>query len=52
MEVRNPEVVLRRYTDGSIGDKIEVRRMMKLRAAMLMVMGLVSIHEEAAEADE
>ena len=45
-------MVLRRYTDGSIDDEIELRGMMKLRTAMLMVMGLVSIHEEAAETDE
>ncbi len=51
MEVLNPEAVLRRYTDGSIEDEIELRGMMKLRAAMLMVMDLVSIQKEAAEAD-
>ena len=50
-EVLNPEAVLRRYTDGSIEDEIELRGMMKLRAAMLMVMDLVSIQKEAAEAD-
>ena len=48
----NPEVVLRRYADGSIEHEIELRGMMNLGAAMLMVMGLVSIHEVAAAADE
>ncbi|MDD5082201.1 MAG: C2H2-type zinc finger protein [Dehalococcoidales bacterium] len=51
MEVLNPEAVLRRYTDGSIEDEIELRGMMKLRAAMLMVMDLVNVQKEAAEAD-
>jgi len=51
MEVLNPEAVLRRYTDGSTEDEIELRGMMKLRAAMLMVMDLVNIQKEAAEAD-
>ncbi len=51
MEVLNPEAVLRRYTDGSAEDEIELRGMMKLRAAMLMVMDLVNIQKEAAEAD-
>ncbi len=49
MEVLNPEAVLRRYTDGSIEDEIELRGMMKLRVAILMVM--VTIQKEAAEAD-
>ena len=51
MEVVNPEVVLRRYTDGSADDEIELRGMMKLRAAMLMVMDLVNILKGEAEAD-
>jgi len=51
MEVLNPEAVLRRYTDGSIEDEIELRGMMKLRAAMLMVMDLVNVQKESAEAD-
>ena len=50
-EVINPEAVLRSYTDGSAEDEIELRGMMKLRAAMLMVMDLVNIQKEAAEAD-
>jgi len=51
VEVINPEAVLRSYTDGSPEDEIELRGMMKLRAAMLMVMDLVNIQKEAAEAD-
>lgn len=51
MEVLNPEAVLRRYTDGSIEDEIELRGMMKLRAAMLMVMDMVNVQKESAEAD-
>jgi len=51
MEVLNPEAVLRRYTDGSIEDEIELRGMMKLRAAMLMVMDLVNVQKGSAEAD-
>jgi len=51
LEVLNPEAVLRRYTDGSTEDEIELRGMMKLRAAMLMVMDLVNIQKEASEAD-
>jgi hypothetical protein len=50
-EVINPEAVLRRYTDGSYEDEIELRGMMKLRAAMLMVMDLVNIQKGEAEAD-
>lgn len=50
-EIPNPEAVLRRYTDGSYEDEIELRGMMKLRAAMLMVMDLVNIQKGEAEAD-
>ena len=50
-DVVNPEAVLRRYTDGSYEDEIELRGMMKLRAAMLMVMDLVNIQKGEAEAD-
>jgi len=50
-EVINPEAVLRLYTDGSYEDEIELRGMMKLRAAMLMVMDLVNIQKGEAEAD-
>ena len=51
IEVLNPEAMLRRYTDGSVEDEIELRGMMKLRAAMLMVMDLVNIQKGEAEAD-
>lgn len=51
MEVTTPEAVLRRYMDGSEREQIELRGMMKLRAAMLMVMDLVNIQKAAAEAD-
>jgi len=50
-EIVNPEVILREYTDDSIESKAELRGMMKLRAAMLMVMDLVNIQKTAAEAD-
>ena len=50
MEVINPEAVLRRYMDSE-SDVLELRGMMKLRAAMLMVMDLVNIQKGAAEAD-
>lgn len=50
-EILNPEAVLRRYTDGSYEDEIELRGMMKLRAAMLMVMDLVNIQKGEADAD-
>ena len=50
-EVTTPEAVLRSYMDGSVEEEIELRGMMKLRAAMLMVMDLVNIQKEAAEAD-
>jgi hypothetical protein len=51
METITPEAVLRRYMDGGESDKYELRGMMKLRAAMLMVMDLVNIQKSAAEAD-
>jgi hypothetical protein len=51
MEVTTPEAVLRRYMDGSEQEQMELRGMMKLRAAMLMVMDLVNIQKAAAEAD-
>jgi hypothetical protein len=50
-EVISPEAVLRRYMDGSYEDELELRGMMKLRAAMLMVMELASIQKTVAEAD-
>jgi hypothetical protein len=51
IETITPEAVLRRYMDGGESDKYELRGMMKLRAAMLMVMDLVNIQKSAAEAD-
>ncbi len=51
MEVITPEAVLRRYMDGGEHEQYELRGMMKLRAAMLMVMDLVNIQKAAAEAD-
>jgi len=51
MEVTTPEAVLRRYMSGSEQEQSELRGMMKLRAAMLMVMDLVNIQKAAAEAD-
>jgi hypothetical protein len=51
MEVTTPEAVLRRYMDGGEHEQWELRGMMKLRAAMLMVMDLVNIQKAAAEAD-
>lgn len=50
-EVLNPEAVLRSYTADSAESKAELRGMIKLRAAMLMVMDLVNIQKTAAEAD-
>jgi hypothetical protein len=51
VEVITPEAVLRRYMDGGEKDEWELRGMMKLRAAMLMVMDLVNIQKASAEAD-
>ncbi|MDD5476297.1 MAG: hypothetical protein PHU03_07290 [Syntrophales bacterium] len=50
-EVLNPEAVLRSYMNGSYEDKLELRGMMKLRAAMLMVMELANLQRVTAEAD-
>ena len=51
VEVLTPEVLLRSYMDGGDHDEWELRGMMKLRAAMLMVMDLVNIRKGMAEAD-
>lgn len=48
-EVVTPEAVLRRYMDGD-ADERELRGMMKLRAAMLMVMDLINMRKADAEA--
>ena len=50
-ERTNPEVLLRGLADGDHEAELEFRGMMKLRAAMLMVMDLMSIQRTAAEAD-
>jgi len=50
-EVLNPEAMLIKYMDGGEHEEWELRGMMKLRAAMLMVMDLVAIQKSAAEAD-
>jgi hypothetical protein len=47
VEVITPEAVLRRYMDG---DEEELRGMMKMRAAMLMVMDLINMRKADAEA--
>ena len=43
VEVLSPELVLRRYANASIEDEIELRRIMNLGAAMLVVTGPVSL---------
>ncbi|MCL0076478.1 C2H2-type zinc finger protein [Dehalococcoidia bacterium] len=50
-ERSNPEVLLQGLADGDHEAELEFRGMMKLRAAMLMVMDLMSIQRTAAEAD-
>ena len=49
-EVITPEAVLRSYMAGDGGEEQELRGMMKLRAAMLMVMDLVNIRKADSEA--
>ncbi len=50
-EVMSPEALLRVYSNGSLEDRLELRGMMKMRAAMLMVMELCNIQRMTAEAD-
>jgi len=50
-QVANPAVLLYKAIDGSKESEIEFRGMLKLRAAMLMVMDLVNIQKGQAEAD-
>lgn len=50
-EMIAPEEVLRQYMGGTPEGDIELRAIMKFRAAMLMVMDLVSIQKGSAEAD-
>ena len=49
VEVIPAEVILRRYMDGD-GDQAELRGMMKLRAAMLLVSDLINMRKADAEA--
>jgi predicted DNA-binding protein YlxM (UPF0122 family) len=51
MEVIAPEAVLRQYMGGTPEGELELRAIMKFRAAMLMVMDLVNIQKGSAEAD-
>jgi len=51
-EVMSPEAVLRQYMGGGTPEEqLELRAIMKFRAAMLMVMDLVSVQKGSAEAD-
>ena len=50
-EMIAPEAVLREYMGGTPEGEIELRAIMKFRAAMLMVMDLVHIQRGSAEAD-
>jgi len=51
MEMIAPEAVLRQYMGGTPEEELELRAIMKFRAAMLMVMDLVNIQKGSAEAD-
>ena len=52
MEAISPEAVLRQYMGGGTPEEqLELRAIMKFRAAMLMVMDLVSVQKGSAEAD-
>jgi hypothetical protein len=51
MEMIAPEAVLKQYMGGTPDGEIELRAIMKFRAAMLMVMDLVNIQKGSAEAD-
>jgi len=52
MEAIAPEAVLNQYMGGSTPEEqLELRAIMKFRAAMLMVMDLVDIQKSSAEAD-
>ena len=52
MEVISPEAVLRQYMGGGTPEEqLELRAIMKFRAAMLMVMDLVNVQKGSAEAD-
>ena len=51
VETVAPEAVLRQYMGGTPEEELELRAIMKFRAAMLMVMDLVNIQKGDAEAD-
>jgi len=51
MEMIAPEAVLKHYMGGTPDGEVELRAIMKFRAAMLMVMDLVNIQKGSAEAD-
>ena len=52
MEAISPEAVLTEYMGGGTAEEqMELRAIMKFRAAMLMVMDLVSVQKGSAEAD-
>ena len=51
VEAIAPEAVLRQYMGGTPQEEIELRAIMKFRAAMLMVMDMVNIQKGNAEAD-
>ena len=51
MEMIAPEAVLRQYMGGTPEEELELRAIMKFRAAMLMVMDLVNVQKGSAEAD-
>ena len=51
VEVIAPEAVLKQYMGGTPEGEVELRAIMKFRAAMLMVMDLVNIQKGSAEAD-
>jgi hypothetical protein len=51
MEMIAPEAVLRQYMRGTPEEELELRAIMKFRAAMLMVMDLVNVQKGSAEAD-
>ncbi|MDD5703439.1 MAG: hypothetical protein PHU23_15500, partial [Dehalococcoidales bacterium] len=51
MELIAPEAVLKKYMGGTPEEEVELKAIMKFRAAMLMVMDLVNIQKGTAEAD-
>lgn len=51
VETVAPEAVLKQYMGGTPEEEVELRAIMKFRAAMLMVMDLVNIQKGDAEAD-